>query len=91
MPLKTQTIDRSLTSKGFEKIERDHHYYHFKHDGRKTALTTKTSHGKSEIDDSLIALMSRQLKLSKKEFMTFVECRLSESDYIELMQQRGFL
>jgi hypothetical protein len=33
--------------------------------------------------------MARQLRLSKREFMSFVECTLSGAEYAQLMVERG--
>ncbi len=91
MPCKTKDIDEALVKKGFTKREGDHHFYEFIYKSQKTALRTKISHSHKEISDQLIAHMSRQLQLVKKEFLSLIACPLSEEDYVQLMKTRGFL
>jgi len=63
-PLKTRDIKASLIKKGFIKEEGDHHYYYYIHNGKKTPIRTKLSHGKKEIGIGLIGLMATQTKLN---------------------------
>lgn len=83
--LKADKIDKSLRKKGFEKEERDHHYYFYYYNGKKTAINTRTSHGKNEVGDSLIGMMAKQLCLDKEQFMRLVECTLDAESYKEIL------
>ena len=91
MPYKTKDIDQALIKKGFAKREGDHHFYEFIYKSQKTALRTKMSHSHKEISDQLVAHMSRQLKLVKKDFLSLIACPLSKEDYIQLMRQGNWL
>lgn len=92
MPKKVLDVRRALKKKGFgEDVSRDHMYYTFYYDGKKTSINTKISHGKNEIDDGLLGKMSRQMHLKKADFNEFVSCTLSEEDYIEKMIEAGKL
>ncbi len=83
--LKVRNIEKSLLRKGFRKLEKknpDHIYYgYFTQDNRKSGIFTKISHGEKEISDGLISAMAIQLKINKKDFLSFVECTLSQSNY----------
>lgn len=83
--LKTDKIDKSLRKKGFVKEEKDHHYYFYYHNGKKTAINTRTSHGKTEIGDTLIGLMAKQLFLEKEQFMRLVQCTLDAESYKKIL------
>lgn len=88
--IKTNKIDGSLCRKGFErKNDADHVQYILYINGLKTRIRTKISHGENEIGDDLISKMSRQLKLSKKQFLDLIECPLSKEEYVKLLQKNG--
>lgn len=81
MILKTKDVNKALLLKGFRITENDHHRFLFYLDGRKTSVHTKTSHSHSEIGRDLIARMARQMRLSKNDFVRFVDCQMTEEDY----------
>jgi hypothetical protein len=57
----------------------------------KYILSTKISHGNSDIDKHLIKQMSFQCKLDKNDFIDLIKCPLSKEDYIQLLHQKGFI
>jgi hypothetical protein len=83
VPLDAREVDSALTSKGFKKADRDHHFYYFWYNGKKTPIRTKISHGESEIHDRNCGSMARQIHLNRGEFEKFVECALTEKLYVE--------
>lgn len=83
--LKTDKIDKALRKKGFKKEDRDHHYYFYYHNGKRTAINTKTSHGKDEISDPLINIMAKQLCLEKEQFMRLIQCTLDGEAYKQIL------
>lgn len=89
--MKTREIEGALLRKGFQAIEKDHTYYYLYYKGKLTNVSTKISHGESEIRDPLIAIMSKQLKLSKNEFQTYVACTLGLEKYYALLIERGVI
>jgi hypothetical protein len=90
--LAKKDINSKLQIKGFEQDYRDHNCFYYRNNGQKTNIWTKTSFGsKKEIDDGLISLMSKQVKLDKKEFMRLIQCTLSKEGYRELLIERGFI
>ena len=41
------------------------------------------------IGDNLISRMSRQIRLTKTQFLDFVDCTISEESYREIIQELG--
>lgn len=90
--LKTARIRSSLQKKGFVASEGDHTFFHYINgDGKKTAVMTKISHGKSEISDPLIGQMAKQVNLSKNQFMDLVNCPLSKEEYESILESKNLL
>lgn len=88
--LKTNQIDASLQKKGFIKEKnRDHIYYFLYLNGKKTSIRTKTSHSAKEINDTLIKIMSQQVKLTREQFMDLINCPLSKEAYEEILIESG--
>jgi hypothetical protein len=91
VPLQARQVDSSLTSKGFHKVDNDHHFYFLYHNGKKTSIRTKISHGEREISDTNCGLMARQMKLTTPQFKQFVDCKLVHAAYVELLINAGHL
>lgn len=90
--LKTAKIAKSLTHKGFREVEgRDHIFYFFYLNGKKTSVFTKMSHSDEEIGDKLIKNMKNQMKLSKEQFFDFVKCTLTEEEYTKYLLDNGYI
>jgi len=49
----------------------------------------KISHGEKEIDDNLLSIMARQVKLTKKLFIDLIDCPLSEEQYVKHLRDGG--
>ena len=81
--LKTKVIRTNLCKKGFRESEGDHHFLQLYNNDKKTAIHTKISHGKNEIDDTLIGLMARKVKLSKNDFVNYAKCNMTEDEYLK--------
>lgn len=86
-------VEQALLSKGFRFKGGDHRFYFFEHDGLITAIFTKVSHGSKykELDDSLLSMMARQVKLSNRQFTAFVECSLTQEEYVAHLRTLGIL
>jgi hypothetical protein len=85
-------VESGLLAKGFQKRDGDHTYFIYHDtDGKKSTAKTKTSHSGKDLDDSLLALMSKQAKLTKKQFLDLVDCPLSRAEYETLLRQNGGL
>lgn len=82
MPRPQRNVEASLLRKGFRQRENDHSYFvYYRADGRKSRFSTKTSHGKREIDDSLLRMMAQQVGLTNGDFLDLVDCPLSREEY----------
>lgn len=89
--LKTTQIDRALRKKGFETLNKDHHFYYYMDNGKKTNIFTKTSHSSDEIGEGLIKMMATQVHLEKNEFKELVQCTLSGEQYRDILISKGFI
>ncbi|OJW03512.1 MAG: hypothetical protein BGO49_11695 [Planctomycetales bacterium 71-10] len=92
MPRKRKDVEAALRSKGFVKIEGDHHYFvYLTKDGRKSRARTKTSHSPKvrDVADGLLGQMARQCLLSKAEFLDLVDCPMNRDEYEALLIARG--
>lgn len=87
--LKTKNILNNLLKKGFHKSESDHTYLIFYFQNKKTSIRTKISHGSKEVNDSLINLMSKQLRVDKKFFIELANCNKNETEFIDELEESG--
>lgn len=88
---KTDKLDKALTKKGFRKESTHHEMYWLFVGERRSEIRTRISHGKKEYGDPLLGQMAKQMKLRRSQFDDFVECPLSQEDYINLLQQQGII
>lgn len=84
---KASVVRAALTAKGATVDENHHQMLHLHLDGVVT-LQTRISQGVRELDDFLIAMMSKQCALRKAEFLALVDCTLSGSGWAELVRER---
>ncbi len=90
---KGRDIDAALIKKGFKKTNGDHVWYHLYDPLTGATLAqTKMSHGVmgSSVSAKLISQMARQLRLTKSQFLEFVDCTLSEESYRAVLTEHGF-
>ncbi|MCW4001048.1 MAG: hypothetical protein NWE93_12495 [Candidatus Bathyarchaeota archaeon] len=88
--LKAREVISSLKKKGFLQSEGDHTYFVLHVSGKKTSIRTKVSHGKTELDEYLLHMMSLQVKLEKRQFADLVNCPLSAQDYLRILEAQGY-
>lgn len=91
MTIRTRKLRTALLKKGFQEDKTHHNMYWLVASGRKRAIRTRISHSKKDIDDGLIALTATELRLSKREFLLFVDCTLSGQDYVNTLLANGNL
>ena len=93
MPRKKREVENALLKKGFTlRKYKDHNYCVLYHNGVKTQIYTKTSHGShKDIDDGLLGKMQRQMGLPKKEFNEYMNCTFSKADYIEYLINNQYI
>ena len=90
--LKTKDVRASLCKKGFQEFVDGHHrYYYFVHNGLIKNIRTKMSHNNQDIDDYLQSQMAKQIFLSKKNFIRFATCELTEQEYIKQLMMLGYM
>lgn len=87
-------IRTALMSKGFSlSTDRDHDFLTFTAEGRTCAVFTKLSRGKRDKDyhDGLLAAMSKQLKVTRKQLDQLIECTMGHVEYVSALRARGIL
>ena len=89
--LKASEVSRNLQKKGFVAHDTDHTFYVFEVAGKSSEIRTKISHGEKEIGAHLINKMSKQLHLTKAEFVDFATCKISEEEYKEKLHNQGII
>lgn len=90
-PRKSREILAVLERKGFKRRETHHTYLYLYVDGKRTAVKTKVSHGRSEYGRELQRRMATQLHLTPDEFDALIECSLSFETYCALLLEREVL
>ena len=88
--LDARLTNTNFLKKGFVKASGDHNYFEFWYKGGLIART-KTSHNNQDIDNYLIGLMSKQLKMDKLFFIAFAKCTKKYEDYISLLSENKII
>jgi hypothetical protein len=90
MPIERKKVSAALLAKGFRNRQNDHAFFCLWVGNQKTSVFTKISHGSGykDLDDSLVGKMAKQVGLSIGQFRDYVECNLSENEYVEILRQR---
>lgn len=88
-PRKTRAIRAALLSKGFIADDTHHEMFWLVVDGRKTSIRTRISHGVAEYGDNLLALIARQVGLSRQELYGIVDCPMDGEKLKRLFIERG--
>lgn len=95
MPRERDGIVASLTTKGFslEQGKRDHDFLVFSHKGQTRGVFTKLSRGSGYKDygAELLARMSRQLHVTKRQLEDLIDCSLDGPGYVRVLRERGIL
>ena len=86
---RSRNIDAALRKKGFRREMDGKHVRYFLTNGEQ--VRTMMSHGDSgtSIGAPLISAMSRQLHLSKRQFLDLIDCTLSEEAYRTVLREQG--
>ncbi|MEK7406395.1 MAG: hypothetical protein AAB225_14940 [Acidobacteriota bacterium] len=81
----------ALLNTGFVKIEAAHHtMFWLVAGGRRRAIRTRLSHGQRKVDDWLLSEMAKQVRLSKQELLSLIDCEMTGEEYLRLMIDRGY-
>ncbi len=87
-----QRLSNVLINKGFERVEAKHHtMFWLVVGGTRRGIRTRISHGQRKVDDWLLSEIARELHLSKRELLRFIDCEISGQDYVRRMIERGYL
>jgi len=89
---KRRDIEAALETKGFKRHEGDHsRFVYYTHDGKKTRIRTKTSHGSGgkSIGDPLLGQMAKQCCLTKPDFLDLVDCPLDRNGFEKKAREKG--
>jgi len=91
MQIKREDIKTALCKKGFIGKPGDHNYFHLYVDGKRSNVFTYLSHGSGyrEYGDELIDCVKDEMRITKPEFLRFIDCALNGDEYVELLKQRG--
>jgi len=85
-------IDAALRKKGFlPKSDGKHiRYYLVSPDGTKMGIDTQMSHGASgtTIGSPLLSQMARQLRLTKAQFLSLIDCSMDEAAYRAILGEQ---
>lgn len=93
-PLDSRKTYNNLLKKGFRESttkSKDHKRVEFWYNGKLTPSRTKLSHNGEELVDYHIREMAKQTYMSKKQFVDFANCSLSEDQYIELLKTQKII
>lgn len=92
LKIKTRRICSALKKKGFESEESHHTHFWFYHNGLRTHIKTRISHGDEEYGDGLLSAMKKQLQLdSMKDLEDLIDCHMSQIDYTKHLQDKNQL
>ncbi len=86
-----RVIDVALCKKGFRReLDGKHIRYFFKGNPN---IRTMISHGMANtaLSADMISKMAKQLKLTTKQFLAFIDCTLSEEGYREVLEKQGLV
>jgi len=94
MPISKARVRRQLLQKfGFEEVRGSRHEaIAFFYDGQKVATTRFSRGSRREIDDDLLKVMAREVRVSNLSFFKgMIDCPKSLDDYIEKLKQGGYI
>ena len=85
----TKAFEKALEKKGFIKDKTHHNMFWLYCEGKKTSVYTKTSHSEKEFNDFLLSQRCKQIKLNKQQFIDFLNCPLTEENYLQILKSNG--
>jgi len=68
-----------------------HRIYYLVHNGKKQVIRTMVKHSKKEYGNTLISLVAKQMRLTKKELLLFVKCDIDGEKYVEILRKKGII
>ena len=85
----SRDIERALLRKGFRARDSHHRQFMLFENDAPLPVFTYLSHDGKEYGDNLLALVARQMHLSKRELLEFIDCRMSGSSYVAKLREKG--
>ena len=85
----TRIVETSLEKKGFKRDKTHHFMFWFFYYNKKSSVRTRTSNDEREFDEKLLAERKKQMKLTKKQFIRFIECPLDGCEYAKILLEKG--
>lgn len=89
--MRASKVSAALTAKGFQKVDRDHHFFFLYVDGKKSGIFTKISHSANKLGQFDCDRMAKQIKLSRGQFEELIDCSLSGTEYLGVLRKAGDL
>ena len=87
----TKEFENALQKKGFREDETHHNMFWFYYDDKKSSIRTRTSHNEKEYDETLLGERKKQMRLTKKQFISFIDCSLSENAYRQYLIEENHI
>lgn len=84
MPFSAREVVQALSGK-LQFIESNRAHRWFEREINGNVVSTEISHGAREIDDNLLLLMSRQIRITLPQFKEAVSCTFSGEQYTEVL------
>jgi hypothetical protein len=82
----------SMLRKGFSRaIGDDHQRFEYILDEEAISRTFVSHGGGKDLDDKLLGDMARQCHVSRKEFIAFARCEMSEAEYRAILIRKGII
>lgn len=94
MQLDRSRIESALAAKSFVREDTHHRYFYHEHQGKRTGVTTYTSHGSGfkTYGDPLLRSMRQQLHLDTvAQLADLVNCPMSRDGYNAHLKGKGLL
>lgn len=82
-------VESALLKKGFKYSNKSHRFLALFIEGKKTAIRTMVSHGRTTYKGRLEKSLRDQLKVTKEELVGLVECPLTMEAYLECLKERN--
>jgi hypothetical protein len=87
-------IESSLVAKGFVKEDSHHRYFYHEVKGKRTGISTHTSHGSDykTYGNNLLRLIKKQLRLDAlSQVADLFKCPMTGDDYNEIFKKKDLL
>ena len=94
MQIDRNEIESSLVAKGFVREDSHHRYFYHEIEGKRTGISTHTSHGShyKTCRDNLLKQMKRQLWLDTlTQVVDLFKCPMSGKNYNDILKGKELL